>query len=59
VITNSVHHYDYKNLYALYISNVDVTDIFKKYRTSILIKNNLNAHVLYLYYCYKTKYSNN
>ena len=46
-------HHIVNNIYAIYISTNDISDIFEKYRTSISIPNNLNVHALYLYYCYK------
>ena len=47
------HKYIDNDIYSIIISNKDVTHIFEKYRTSISIPNNVTAHALYLYYCYK------
>ena len=41
------------NIYAIIICKKDVTHIFEKYLASISIPNNITAHTLYLYYCYK------
>jgi len=41
------------NIFAITIFNKDVTHVFEKYFKSISIPNNVTAHALYLYYCYK------
>lgn len=54
LIKNLIHSkYINNNIYAIIISNKDVTHIFEKYFESISIHQNVTAHVLYLYYCYK------